>query len=56
MPAPEMSSLSTLSFVLLWLCSAFLPKQGCSLRLVLVPVLSRSSDGKPFVHSVARNE
>lgn len=54
-PAPEMLSLSTLSFVLPWSCSAFPPKQGCSPRLVSAPVLSYSSDGKPFGHSVARD-
>lgn len=54
-PASEMLSLSTLSCVLPWSCSAFLPKQGCSPRLVSVLVIRRSSDEKPFGHGVARD-
>lgn len=55
LPAPEMLFPSTLSFVLLWLCSALFPKQGCSPRLVSAPMLSHSSNGKPSGHSMARN-
>lgn len=52
-PASEMLSLSTLSCVLPWSCSAFLPKQECSPRLVSVLVTRHSSDEKPFGHGVA---
>lgn len=54
-PAPEMLSPSTLSCVLPRSCSAFLPRQGCSPRLVSTPVPRHSSNWKIFGHNVARN-
>lgn len=53
--ASEVLSWPVLTCVLSQSCSAFLPKQGCSSRLVSAPVIHHSSNGKPFRHGVARN-